>query len=290
MSLLNIDKNYLHNLGITDEDLIESGDYDSDFLEDQRELKELKKKEEPRQNHPTKINKLEIKPLYTNDEAYAEAPNEFLFKPPFSLLFVGIKGAGKTTALSSILSPYSNYFDEVFVFSPTAKLDISFKKMAEILKIDNKNIFSKYTETRLKKLMKKIKQQNKNVPQKEKLRTLIIFEDVIAQLKHTGKSALDALAFNSRHYNVSYCILSQYFKKLPPTHRNNATGWVLYNMENQFERKKITQELSGSLGADYFEELYGDVTSEPYQALTINYQNTHPYRYTKNFNEVITDD
>ena len=61
------------------------------------------------------------------------------------------------------------------------------------------------------------------------------------------------------------------------------------NMENQIERKKITDELSGSLGKDYFEELYGDVTSEPYQAFTINYQNTHPHKYTKNFNETIID-
>ena len=234
MSLLDIDKNYLHNIGITEEDLMENGDYDSD-MEDQRELKELKKKEENRPNHPTKINKLEIKPLYTDDEAYAEAPNEFLFKPPFSLLFVGIKGAGKTTFLGNVLIPYADYFDEIVVFSATAKLDVSFKKMAEILKIDKKNIYNKYSETRLKKLMKKIKQQNKNVPQKDKLRVLIIFEDVIAQLKHTGKSALDSLAFNHRHFSVSYCILSQYFKKLPPTIRNNATGWVLWNMENQFE-------------------------------------------------------
>ena len=55
------------------------------------------------------------------------------------------------------------------------------------------------------------------------------------------------------------------------------------------ERKKITEELSGSLGKDYFEELYGDVTSEPYQAFTINYQNQNPYKFTKNFNETIMD-
>ena len=60
-------------------------------------------------------------------------------------------------------------------------------------------------------------------------------------------------------------------------------------MENQIERKKIVEELSGSLGKDYFEEIYSDVTSEPYQALTINYQNTNPYKYTKNFNEKIIE-
>lgn len=288
MNLLEINQEYLHNIGITNEDLVDNGDWDSD-MEDDRELNELKKKEN-RPKHPKKINKLEIKPLFKDDDSYAEAPNQFLFKPPFSLLFVGIKGAGKTTFLGNVLIPYADYFDVIYVFSPTAKLDISFKKMAELLKIDNKNIFNKYSESKLTKLMKMIKQKNKNTPQKEKLRTLIIFEDIIDSLpRGIGKSVINKLAFNHRHYNVSYCILSQYFKKCPPTIRNNATGWILWNMENQQERKKITEELSGSLGKDYFEELYGDVTSEPYQAFTINYQNQNPYKYTKNFNQTIID-
>ena len=117
---------------------MDNGDYNSD-MEDDRELEELKKKEK-RVKHPKKINRLEIKPLFKDDESYAEAPNEFLFKPPFSLLFVGIKGAGKTTFLGNVLHPYAEYFDTIYVFSPTAKLDISFGKMAEMLEIKNKNI------------------------------------------------------------------------------------------------------------------------------------------------------
>ena len=289
MKLLEIDTSYLNNIGITNEDLFENGDYNSD-LEDDRELEELKKKEN-RIKHPKKINRLEIKPLFDDDESYANAPNEFLFKPPFSLLFVGIKGAGKTTFLGNVLHPYAEYFDTIYVFSPTANLDISFQKMADMLEIKKKNIFNKYSESKLTKLMKMIKKKNKNTPQTEKLRTLIIFEEIIDSLTlGVGESVINKLAFNHRHYNVSFCILSQYFKKIPPQIRNNASGWVLWNMENQIERKKITEELSGSLGKDYFEQIYGDVTAEPYRALTINYQNVNPYKYTQNFNEKIIED
>lgn len=288
MKLLDINTEYLNGIGITNEDLIENGDYDSD-LEDERDLEELIKKDK-RIKHPKKIEKLIIKPLFDDDESYAEAPNEFLFKAPFSLLMVGIKGAGKTTFLGNVLQPYAEYFDTIYVFSPTASLDISFQKMADSLNISKKNVFNKYSEARLTKLMKMIKKKNSNTSQTEKHRTLIIFEDIIDSLpRGIGKSVINKLAFNHRHYNVSFCILSQYFKKLPPTIRNNATGWVLWNMENQIERKKIVEELSGSLGKDYFEEIYSDVTSEPYQALTINYQNTNPYKYTKNFNEKIIE-
>ncbi len=289
MNLLQIDRSYLHEIGITEEDLVENNDWDSD-MEDDRELDELKKKEK-RSKYPKKIKKLEIKPLFKDDDSYAEAPNEFLFKPPFSLILVGIRGAGKTTMAARVLEPYADYYDSVYCFSPTAKLDISFKKMAEILKIDNKNIFNKYSESKLTKLMKMIKNKNKNTPQKEKHRTLIIFEDIIDDLPRAiNKSVMNKLAFNCRHYNISFVILSQYFKKIPITIRNNTTSWCIYNMENTIEKKKIISELSGSLGKDYFEEILDDTTSEPYSCLSINYQNQNPYKFTKNFNTIIMND
>lgn len=287
MSLLEINKEHLYNIGLTDDILKEEYDIDSDF-EDQREIELPEKKSKNRKKNPNKINNLEIKPLYTDDNSYDEAPNDFLFKPPFSLLLVGIKGAGKTTFIGNLLVPYAEYFDVIYVFSPTAKMDISFSKIQELLNIDSKNIFSKYSENRLTNLMKKIKKENKNIKQNEKLRTLIIFEDIIDELpRGIGKSVINKLAFNMRHYNISFVIMSQYFKKLPVTIRNNATGWSIWGLENQLERKKIFEELSGSLGKDLFEEIYDETTEEPYQALTINYQNPHPYRYTKNFNETL---
>jgi hypothetical protein len=203
---------------------------------------------------------------------------------------VGIKGAGKSTFLGNFLIPYKDYFDVIYVFSPTSKLDISFKHIQENLGIESKNIFSKYSENRLTKIMRNLKKQNKGLSQKDKLRSLIIFEDIIDELpRGIGKSVINKLAFNQRHFNCSFIILSQYFKKLPATIRNNSSGWCIWGMENQMERKKIFEELSGSLGKDLFEEIYDEVTREPYQALTINYQQKHPYRYTKNFNETLSN-
>ena len=289
MSLLDIDKDYLYNIGLTDDNLKQEYDIDSDY-EDEREMEQPKKKEKNRVSNPTKIKKLEIKPLFTDDNSYSEAPNDFLFKPPFSLSMIGIKGAGKSTFLGNFLLPYKEYFDVIYVFSPTSKLDISFKKIQEMLDIDNKNIFSKYSENRLTKIMRNVKKQNKGVSQKDKLRSLIIFEDIIDELpRGIGKSVINKLAFNHRHYNTSYIILSQYFKKLPATVRNNSTGYCIWGMENQMERKKIFEELSGSLGKDLFEHIFDEVTQEPYQALTINYQQRHPYKYTKNFNETLSN-
>ena len=287
MSLLEINKEHLYNIGLTDDILKNDYDVDSDF-EDDKELEKPKKREKNRQKQPTKIKKLEIKPLVTDDESYSESPNEFLFKPPFSLSMIGIKGAGKSTFLGNFLLPYKDYFDVIYVFSPTSKLDISFKKIQEMLDIESKNIFSKYSENKLTKIMRNIKKQNKGVSQKDKLRSLIIFEDIIDELpRGFGKSVINKLAFNHRHYNTSFVILSQYFKKLPSTIRNNSTGYCIWGMENQMERKKIFEELSGSLGKGLFEIIYDEVTKEPYQSLTINYQQKNPYRYTKNFNEIL---
>ena len=289
MSLLEIDKEHLYNIGLTDDILSNDYGLDSDY-EDDREIEKPKKKENNRPDNPKKINRLEIKPLMSDDNSYSEAPNDFLFKPPFSLLMIGIKGAGKSTFLGNFLLPYKDYFDIIYVFSPTSKLDVSFKHIQEMLDIESKNIFSKYSERRLSNLMKNIKKQNKGIAQKDKLRTLIVFEDIVDDLpRGISKSVINKLAFNHRHYNVSFIILSQYFKKLPATIRNNATGYCIWGMENQMERKKIFEELSGSLGKGLFEIIYDQVTQEPYQALTINYQQTNPYRYTKNFNETLSN-
>ncbi len=288
MNLLEINTDYLHGIGITNEDLLGNDDYDSD-LQDDRELEELNEKEK-RPKHPTKISKLEIKPLFKDDSSYAEAPNAYLFKPPFSLLLVAVRGAGKTTFMGNILIPYKDYFDTIYVFSPTAKLDISFRKIVELLDINKKNIFNKYSESKLKKIMKMVKKKNKNVPQNKKHRTLIIFEDIIDDLpKGINKSVINKLAMNCRHYNISFVMLSQYFKKIPPVVRTNTSCWALWSIENTAERKKIVDELSGSIGKSHFEYLYDEVTAEPYSALTINYQNQHPYKFTKNFNETIID-
>ncbi len=288
MNLLDINRDYLHEIGYTNEDINDNGEYDSE-IEDMREIEELKDKEK-RQKHPKKIKNLEIKPLFKNDESYAESPNEYLFKHPFSLVLVGIRGAGKTTLMARVLEPYADFFDSIFCFSPTASLDPSFKKFAEILKIEKKNIFSKYSESRLTKLMKMIKNKNKNVPQNEKHRVLIVFEDIIDDLpKAINKSVMNKLAFNCRHYSISFVILSQYFKKIPITIRNNTSAYAIYNIENTIEKKKIINELSGSLGKDFFEEILDETTKEPYSALTINYQNYGKYRYTKNFSETILD-
>ncbi|MHA2344247.1 MAG: hypothetical protein ACXADW_20495, partial [Candidatus Hodarchaeales archaeon] len=80
----------------------------------------------------------------------------------------------------------------------------------------------------------------------------------------------------------------QYFKRCPPLLRNNFSSFVLFRQENQAERKKIVEELSGYLGKDKFEEIFDEATREPYSALTINFDSpSKEYQYTQNYNKIL---
>ena len=156
------------------------------------------------------VKSVEIKPLFKDDSDYLPAPHPNLLRMPFSLLEIAPKGSGKTVLLQNILTWYWRYFDNIFVFSPTVHLDVKWKLLIDKLQIPPQNVFTKYEEKNLVMLMNKIKMANKGKNNKEKLRTLIIFDDIIEQLPKGKKiSSLNKLAMNHRHYQIS--LLDSYY-------------------------------------------------------------------------------
>ncbi len=233
------------------------------------------------------VKSVDIKPLFKDNDDYVEAPHPNLLRMPFSLLEIAPKGSGKTVLLQNILTWYWKYFDNIFVFSPTVHLDVKWKLLIDKLQIPPQNIFTKYDEKNLTMLMNKIKMANKGKKNKEKLRTLIIFDDIIEQLPKGKKvSSLNKLAMNHRHYNISHIIISQSFKKIDPVVRMNTTGMILFNCDNSKERFKIIEELAGNYSKKEFERLYIEAVSEKYSFMFLNYDNRKIF---KKFDKQIGD-
>ena len=76
-----------------------------------------------------KLNKiLETKAFDNQHKKYSDIPKD-LPQPPFSLLLVWPKGSGKSNLILNLVYKskpkklYRNFFDKVYVFSPTWKLD-----------------------------------------------------------------------------------------------------------------------------------------------------------------------
>jgi len=231
---------------------------------------------EKREKRRNKINvkSVDIKPLFKDNDDYVESPHPNLLRMPFSLLEIAPKGSGKTVLLQNLLVWYHKYFDNIFIFSPTLYLDNKWKLLIDKLNIPVQNLFTKYEEKNLIVLMNKIKMANKGKKNKEKLRTLIIFDDIIEQLPKGKKvSSLNKLAMNHRHYNISHIIISQAFKKIDPVIRMNTTGIILFNTDNSAERFKIIEELSGNYSKKEFEKIYIEATNEKYSFMFLNYDN-----------------
>jgi hypothetical protein len=233
------------------------------------------------------VKDISIAPLFKDNDDYVESPHPNLLRMPFSLLEIAPKGSGKTVLLQNILTWYHKYFDNIFVFSPTIYLDTKWILLIEKLNIPKQNLFTKYEEKNVSMLMNKIKLANRGKKNKEKLRTLIIFDDIIEQLPKGKKiSSLNKLAMNHRHFNISHIIISQSFKKIDPVVRSNTTGIILFNTDNSAERFKIIEEISGNYSKKEFEKLYLEAVKEKYNFLFINYDTRKIFR---NFEEEIGD-
>lgn len=278
--LLNIDDNYIGLLGLADK--VEG--VDEINVELKAEDIEIKKLDDKEGIKP--ISNFQVKVYRDNEGDTIESPNPFLPNIPFAMYILGVVKSGKTTFMRSVLDVYLGAFDKTFFISPTFNLD---PEVIDLLDSYDIEAFSSLSV--LDGVMKKIKKINRGKSPKDKVKVLIIMDDVINELIKFSKKEnnfLNRMICNRRHMGISLILLSQYYKRAPPIFRCNFSSFVLFRQENQMERKKITEELSGFLGEKKFIELFDEATREPFSALTINFDApSQEYQYTKNFNTII---
>ena len=276
--LLNVDDTYIGLHGILDNDPIEDLDIKDVDLE-------LKKKDNLKGiKH---INKFQVIVDRDNKDDTIDPPNDFMPSIPFAMYILGVVKAGKTTFMKSVLDLYINAFDETFFISPTHNLD---PEAIELLdKYPDIKAFNSLAV--LENVLATITKLNKGKSPKDKIKVLIIMDDVINEcIKFARKenNFMNRMATNRRHLGISFIMMSQYYKRCPPLLRTNFSSFVLFRQENQAERKKVVDELSGFLGNETFERLFDRATSEPFGALTINFDApSKELTYTKNFAEII---
>lgn len=157
----------------------------------------------------------------------------------------GMKGSGKSTLLLNSLSKkefYKNYFDCIYLISPTASKDKKFDKLINELDEDNR-YFSKCDENTLMEIIERIKAFNMNYKKKKEPHNLIILDDCIHALpKSTQKSTLHELVTTCRHLKTCIFITSQKFKCLNPLIRTNADIISFFTSHNEGEKKAFCDE------------------------------------------------
>lgn len=229
------------------------------------------------------INDLTIKPLVAEEDDYLRLHPQ-LPKIPFSMYVVGCRGAGKSVLTQALGNFCNGLFDMTILWSPTAELDQKWRMFFEAMNIEwkpNKNVIYEYSEDKLKKIMAEIKKHNKGKSFKDKVRVLMIFDDMISQLpKGKQNTKFNNLILNNRHFNCSVVVISQAWKLVDSRFRANCSQVALWDSENVKEKEKILEELGGSkyLGNSLqeckrnFQKIWEEATSKTnHSCLYINF-------------------
>ena len=220
-----------------------------------------------------------------------------LLQPPFSLLLVGPKGAGKSSVILRLIYGnkrkkdstdnhhkfYRHYFDKIYVFSPTWELDPKCKRC----KIPDDQIFDdveQYDEV-IDEIIKGQEEDIKEDGKDEAPHILFIFSDLAGtKFYSNNKSTLNKLAFNHRHLKLSIILDSQALRQINTAFRSNLSGIMLFaGISNRLELKKIYEEFFGKYTPQEAKKILKYVFHDsPFNFLFINFQKRG--RYHKNFN------
>lgn len=165
-------------------------------------------------------------------------------KGGFAMLIVGKPGMGKTSLILSLVcksgKAFNRKFDRVYVWSPS--LITMEGDPFEMIPDDQK--FGEATMDNISEVLEDIKESGDKV--------LFIFDDVIADIRGTGKGAIENLLqkifFNRRHLagaggSVSIIATSQTYNKIDPKLRKTASQLIFYCNRQKKETESIFEEM-----------------------------------------------
>jgi GTPase SAR1 family protein len=219
--------------------------------------------------------------------------------PPMSLMLVGPKGSGKSNLILRLLYGnrkkkdakneyhkfYRHFFDKVYIFSPSWKLD---KKMSRC-QIPEDQIFEDagYYPQIIEELLAGQADDIEEDGKENAEHILMVFTDLAGQkgVFSSAKGIMNKLAFNLRHYKVSLIIDTQSLRQINQAFRGNLSGAVLFSgISNRLEIQKIYDEYLGEFSKDEQQQLLEHCFEVPYDFMYINFQKHGLGRYYHNFN------
>jgi len=101
-------------------------------------------------------------------------------------------------------------------------------------------------------------------------RILFILDDVVGTPLFKDNGFFMSWVTRHRHYSASAILVTQAYKKVPKTVRNNINGLVLFRMQNEKELQCIYEEYPLNMKFDEWLNLYQSLTEEPYSFMFIN--------------------
>lgn len=218
-------------------------------------------------------------------------------KHPSSAIFNGCSGSGKSTLLLNLLlrpeffgsqgAQKESYFDEVFLFAPTAKSDDMFEKLTDELEIPDENIFLYPREEDLQVILdeQQAEIEEKGIDNAKKI--LVIFEDIAANAKFMRSKPFLEVFIANRHYNSSTWVCTQSYTRIPRACRLQCNN-VFYFKGSYSELDLVSEEYCPpGMDKKRFRAIISDITRPEYSFLFINRHLPFEERYRDRLRNVI---
>lgn len=217
---------------------------------------------------------MEIKPVET-DKSNVKQPDAvekgILPQLPASYLVVGRSGSGKSTILYNLLTNeklLGGYFNYIFVFSDVKVDDILAK-----LELPEENYINDFDEEKVSKIMKNIENKIEDMGLAEAskdMRIAFIFDDLLNKQQFLKSNIMRKLASANRHFLISFFVLTQYYRAIPPVIRTNASG-IIYFPASLAENEKLADEqCPPNMSKKEFIKMIDHATSEKHSFMFIN--------------------
>lgn len=232
-----------------------------------------------------------IKPLSTRKDKIAQpsaAEAGTIPKLTSNVLFVGASGSGKSTLLVTLMTAkwaYKDWFDEVFLISPTGKTD----DVQNHLGLDDDHIIDDLKDAPglLADLMEEQRDDIQARGADKAKQICLVFDDVISDRDLMKSNEFTTCFVASRHYNFSTFLCSQSFTRVPRVCRLQAQV-LFYFKGGRSEQELLAEEYSApGFSKKRMFKLIDFCTSEKYSFLTVNRRLDFAERYRKNLDTIV---
>lgn len=192
------------------------------------------------------------------------------------IAIVAPTGAGKTVLLKHLLSMIHKEYDQIMMFSGTAKLQKVYDFFPRSMISDH------FDEEKLLNMwQKQIKdfEESKNPsepyhlgsrrPKKKLEKCMVILDDVIHDKEYIKSKAILEVATGGRHLNILVILLSQYITKIKPVIRANIRLAISFQLTQKREREKFIEEFLSLENNQIGDILFRKITGVKYQSIVV---------------------
>ena len=159
---------------------------------------------------------------------------EIVPKVAFRWMFSGPSNSGKTNLARWVLDKYyikapgKTFFDRIYLFSPTGKLDPVWKDLDGCRPSDHITELTAEGKERLHDVFDAGLRRTKAMGKDKAPHELVIFDDAIADVKFLNSADFLKVFVAGRHGNISCMVMTQSYVKVPRSVRMQITALAMF--------------------------------------------------------------